>query len=229
MRRWTLLEIKNKIKRDLDLEDEDFIQDEEMIEYINEGIDMCEAQIHNICEDYFLTEAAFPIVTGTQLYDLPTDIYGMKVRGLIYNNGTTIFPVKRVRELNKFIKAAVQNQFPAALDYSYMLVNSSGADPQIKLIPAAQETSSNMTIWYLRNATELAVDADECDIPEFVYYVIQYAKVRCYEKEVGHPNSESAKAELARLEKLMLDTLSEMVPDGDNEVEKDLSIYEEMN
>jgi len=229
MRKWTLAQIKSKIQRDLDLQDEDFIQEDELVEYINEGIDMCEAHIHTLYEDYFLTSTTLSWVSGTAEYALPDDIYADKVRGLLYNNGTTIFEIPRIKDKSKFLKAALLKEFPPTLDYAYIIKNSSGEDPKIVFFPTVQETSSNVTLWYLRNASELSADTDTCDIPEFVYYVIQYAKVRCYEKEVGHPNYEPAKQELARLEELMVSTLEEMVPDADNEIEKDMTTYWEMS
>ena len=50
---WTLGQIKAKVKRDLDIESEVFIQPDELIEYINDAIDEAESEIHSLYEDYF--------------------------------------------------------------------------------------------------------------------------------------------------------------------------------
>ena len=72
------------------------------------------------------------------------------------------------------------------------------------------------------------IDSDSvCDIPEFVDYILQFMKVRCYEKE-GHPNTTMAMGLLDYKKKNMINTLSNMVPDGDNLLDQDNSFYWEM-
>ena len=87
---------------------------------------------------------------------------------------------------------------------------------------------AKMRVWYFRNANRLELLEDVCDIPEFVHFVIQYMKLKIYEKE-GNPNMGLAKTELEEQRRQMVSTLSSMVPDGDNEIEKDLSHYEDMS
>jgi hypothetical protein len=70
-------------------------------------------------------------------------------------------------------------------------------------------------------------DTSICDIPEFTSFVIQWMKMRCYEKE-GDPRFEGAAGLVQQQRKQMIDTLTNMVPDGDNEVEMDTSFYEDM-
>jgi len=70
-------------------------------------------------------------------------------------------------------------------------------------------------------------DTSVCDIPEFVDFVLQYMKVRCYEKE-SHPNLGLAVAALESKRKNMNDTLANMVPDGEQELEQDTEFYRDM-
>jgi len=228
MKIYTLLELKDKLKDDLDLHDETFIRDPELTAYLNEAIDSAEAEIMGLYEDYFLTKANLSLVSGTDSYDMPADMYANKIRGIIYANGSTIFPIKRVRFMDKFEKIADLTQYPPTTEYVYYFNNSAVDGRQIVLIPPARETNATyVTVWYIRNATRLEVDADECDIPEFYSYVLQFAKVRCYEKE-GHPNAPLALQMLEGLKRQMVETLSDMIPDGDDTVEMDLSHYMEM-
>ena len=54
----TYADLKSYLEKELDLEDETFITADEMQSYFNEAVDMIEAAIHNIYEDYFLTNAS---------------------------------------------------------------------------------------------------------------------------------------------------------------------------
>lgn len=227
---WTWAQIKAKVEFDLDLQDEIFIQPQELSGYGNEAIDEAEAEIHAIYEDYFLTSAPLDLQTGISEYPLPTDIYAHKIRGIIYSSGGITFQIPRIRDWNKFIKMALEMQYPATTTYSYIIKNASALiGPRIILFPPARETSSSVaTLWYLRNANRIVDDDSICDIPEFVSFVIQFIKVRCYEKE-GHPNLQFATLALQKQRELMIETLTDMIPDGDNNVEMDLTSYEEMN
>lgn len=227
MKRWLLSEIRAKIEADLDLEDEDFIQPEELVGYVNEGIDTCEALIHTLYEDYFLVSGNITLVNGTSAYDLPADIYADKVRGIEYINGSKIYQVKRIREADRFHTISLINTSAGVFDYAYYITNPA-AGPKINLVPTSYEAGALLNIWYLRNAAELVNDTDECDIPEFAQFVIQFAKVKCLEKE-GNPMLSEAVALLDNYRKLMIDTLSTMSPDGDNTIEADNSHYEEMS
>lgn len=229
MKRWTLEEIKDKLMRDLDLEAEDFVTDHELIDIINEGIDDCEALIHGLGREneYFLAKGTINLVQGQDTYDLPSDIYANKILAINYVNGSTIYPVRRMRAAHRFSDIEVLKQFGGADDYKYLIIHDSTADGyKINLFPTTRETlTGGLVMWYIRNANRLEVDADICDIPEFVYYVIAFAKYQVLFKE-GHPNSQEAALELQRQKENMLSTLKEMVPDGDDELLKDFSHYD---
>lgn len=227
MRIWTYSEIKTKIEEDLDLEDETFITDNELLAYANEAVDEAEAEIHTVYEDYFLTKASLALVQGTEEYALPEDIYGNKIRRIMYRNGGDVYTVARIRDWRKFEEYTLELAYQSSTRYRYFIINSTVGAPKIVLSPPAKETSAaNVTIWYLRNANRFTDDDSECDIPEFVSFVIQYMKVRCYEKE-GNPLVQKALADLEQQRAQMNATLTAMVVDDDNEMEPDLSIYNE--
>jgi hypothetical protein len=115
-----------------------------------------------------------------------------------------------------------------------MVVVNSG--PKIRLSPAARETNATkVTVWYNRGckridtgATDTERDATVIDIPEFSNFLLSYVKCKVLGKE-GNPMLPEALQELANDRQLMVDTLQQMVPDNDDQINGDLSLYEEMN
>lgn len=222
MRLWTLAEIQTKVRSDTDNLDKDFITDIELNDLINESIDDAEAVIHTIYEDYFLTKANIALVNGTQNYALPSDIYANKIRKVLYDDGSLKYEITRLKNL-ELIPFVDSNEEC----YQYIITNVSGTGYRMMLLPTSRETSStNVTMWYLRNANRLVSSADTCDIPEFTNYVIQQTKMRMYEKE-GHPNVIKAIEDTRMIRELMVETLTNMVPDEHNEVQMDLSFYDD--
>jgi hypothetical protein len=327
MKLWTFGEVRQKLERDCDLEDETFITRDELVGYYNEGIDAAEAEIQKLNEDYFLTSASIDLTLGQSAITLPTDIYAQKIRSLIFSNGSEMYEVSRIRGSKKFIDLTDVNLYRTAEWYRYVLKNgTAGGQSTILLVPPSRETlTAALTLWYIRNAQRIPllgeyaidktvssvsaaantlsvtahglatgdmlkvsstltvptgltagtiyyaikVDADTIklatsllnaklgtaiditgagtgtitatlavtedlqdavviDIPEFSSFLIQFAKVRCYEKEPD-PRYDSAVIALAAHQKQMVDTLSERVVDNDNTVELDLSHYNEHN
>ena len=230
MRYWTLLEIKTKIENDLDLIGEDFIEsDVELVGLINEAIDNVEVEVHGINEDYFLKRGTITLVSGTDEYDLPSDIYGNKIRSIIYRNGNVVREIKRVKNSRKLLSyhEGLISSSSVNGDYEYIIVNETAGSPQIIFIPPVQESGAYVTVWYIRNANRLANDSDVLDIPEAANFVIQDVKVRCYEKE-GHPNLPKAVMDLETQKQKVIDSLTNAVPDNDNILEADTSFYDEM-
>ena len=226
--------IKAKVREDLGLEQETFVSDTELMRYCNEAIDDCESTILTTYEDYFLDYANIALVSGTSLYSLPSNIYATKIRGIVYNDGSLTYEIKRLRpraNYNRFVEIAnAVNNANTDDDYKYIIVNRTAtAGVQLKLVPAAQETSSDhVEVWFIRNANKITAESDYCDIPEFISFIYQFIKCKCYEKE-GHPNLEVAMIERERLRKEMVETLSNMIIDENTEIDKDITFYEEMN
>lgn len=230
MKYWTYAEIKDKVQKDLGIEQEEFVVESELIGYCNEAIDEAEAEIHTIYEDYFLARGTIDFVQGTELYSLPTDIYANKIRGIMFKNNGIVYPLDQIRFSDKFEDIMVNQEFNDSSRYRYLLLNSSATDGvQIQVVPAPRDNITGaLTIWYLRNANRIVDDTSLCDIPEFVHFVIQYIKLRVYEKE-GHPNMQLAARLVDQQRRQMVSTLTNMIPDGDNEIEQDLSFYEDMS
>lgn len=230
MRVWTWDEIKTKIQRDLDLEDEDFITEEELLGYANEAIDQAEQEVMGIYEDYLLADSNLALVSGTSLYALPDDIYAHKIRAVLYSDGSKWYPVRRLHKLEEIQLLEGSHITNSSNDYyHYIIMNEAGVGPRLRLIPTAQETSSsNVKLFYIREANRLEEDDDTMDIPEATNFVLQYMKLRCYEKE-GHPNQVKAINDLEREKEKLIETLSNMVPDEDNRLLADYSFYRDFD
>lgn len=212
---------------ELDLSDTLLANQSQVQEWFNQGIRKCQAKIHTIYEDYFLTRAAsnLALVSGADTITLPTNIYAGKLRGLVYTNGAIIYSLHRLKEWHKFIEYRLLRLTPnSAMRYHYFLVNNSAGAQAIVISPPAQENGTFLECWYIRRANEMTTGTDVCDIPEFVQYPYDYVRVKLYEKE-GHPMLPVAQADLAETDRLMIETLTEMVPDHDNRIEPDMSTY----
>ncbi len=229
-RYWTYAELNTKVEKDLDLEDELFVVDSEMLGYANEAIDEAERIVKAVYPDYFLDKATLTLVDGTSEYALPTRIYAHKIRRMTYRLGSTVYTIKRVRDWKKFeIYEEEQASTGTTSDLAYFVINQTAGAPRILFTrPAnAVDATATVTVWFVRQANRLAVDADVLDVPEAANYVMQFMKVKCYEKE-GHPNWSGAVAQLNAFEKALKEDLEEMVPDADDMIEMDVSFYDEM-
>lgn len=225
---WTLAELTAKIRNDLDLEEETFVRPDEITDYINEAIDEAESEIHGLYEDYFLTRATLNLVADQELYDLPGNIYGDKIRRITYNNTSSVYKIERIQDWKKFEKYEIARNFETSDLYQYFLLNNEPGEVKILLTPKARETGPFATVWYIRQANRLVNPTDKCDIKEAHNFILQHAKKRIYEKE-GHPNVQLAIADLERERMIMVSTLASRAPDAENEIELDMSFYEEMN
>lgn len=230
-RYWTYAELKQKVEQDLDMEGETFVQPTEVLGYFNEAVDRAEECIHTLYEDYFLDKDTITFMSGTNEYALPSRIYAHKIRRIIYRNGTRVFAVPRVQDWRKFEQYAldlVGGTMGSASDYRYFILNQSAGNPRILFTPEVGEDGTFITVWFLRQANRFVTDTDILDLPEAANYVMQYVKCRIYEKE-GHPNLAKALNDLQELRESLEGTLATMIPDADNEIEMDMSFYQELN
>lgn len=215
-------EAKAIIKNDLDLVDETFIDDTMLDAWGNAAIDEAEKHILAINEDYFLQTADVPLVEGESLIALPTGILGYKIRKLFYDNGAQRYEIKRIRKLTDVPNVHAND------GYRYLMVNVAGTGARMKLFPASRETSSaNATVWFIGNANRIVDDDTELDIPEALNFIITYVKLECLRRE-GNPGQASMQGERERQRTLLIESLSDMVPDEDNEIQIDTSFYDEM-
>lgn len=225
---FTLGNIKDLVKSELDLEDEDFIDETELTAFINQAVREAEAEIHKLgLEDqYFRSSADLGLTSGTGSYSPPSDMYADKIIRIQYDSSDRMFEIERLRGVDALEEFHWLRRYGTNTSfYKYMLKNTAASGRKIELAPAAYETNSYATVWYIRHAKELSATSDVCDIP-FIDFILQFVRDKCMNKErftLDAPPSPALQAQ----RQLMIDTLSEQVPDGNNELEKDISHYEE--
>lgn len=233
---WTLAQVKAKIDKELDLENEDIVQPEEFVGYVNDAVREVVAEMSKLSveDTYFHKFAAFPLVANQADYVLPTDIFANKIKALVYNDDTAIYRIRRIRgneiyaRMESLQKYAVSENRPVC----YALFNSGvSTGYSLKIIPTPRVNVPFVTMYYLRQANELALDDDGTgliDCPEeFIQFLIAFVKVKCLAKEIGNPNLPFAMKDEDRCRALMIQTLTDQVEDSDNTVPLDLSHYME--
>ena len=224
---FTYQEVREKVERDLHLEARNFIKPDEMIGLCNEAIDEAEAEIHGLYEDYFLTYAAITFASGTDEYDLPANIYGHKVRRFLFENGSERYTIHRLRDWHKFEIQSESNFNPDSVRYRYFITNASAGNSKLVLVPVSTHAGAFGKLWYIRQVEHVTQDSDTVDIPEFANFVMQYMKWRIYEKRGHSEYMAKAERDLERQRGLMVGTLEAMVADAADEIEPDMSVYEE--
>lgn len=146
----TYSQLKLFVQNKLDIRDEDFIDDAELLEYTEEALKYCEAEIHklNIEDQYFVSHAVVPMVVGKFDYDMPSNIYGNKLLRVIYSNGTFTTPLKRVRDSKRFERSEDVRKYGTvtAGEYGFMLINNDiRSGTKMRLYPTPTESSSVVT------------------------------------------------------------------------------------
>lgn len=232
---WTWGEILAKMKSELDLDEEDFVDDDEMREYANDAIDEAEALIHTLNEDYFLTkyptDEGVDFVDGQDLYDMPDDIYAMKIRKVIVYMDTLVYECSRLPTLEKFLEFRLARVYPNSNNYDigYFVTNATSSDPRLQFSPVPTN-GGKFEVWYIRNANRLEDPEDVCDIPEFVRYVFDYIRERvCWKEAAGSPKHQDSVQKCTETKQRMLNALQDMAVDGEDELPLDMSFYEETN
>lgn len=228
----TLYDIKTKISRDLDIEAEEFIQPEELTEYINDAISEAEAEIINLGlrDKYFLARGTpISLVAGQADYDLPSTLYGNKILKIIYQSGSDIYALDPIDSEQMFEDISILNQYNTTDLYRYLIRHDTPGQEKLQLVPTARENIANaLTIWFYREANKLEVDADICDLPEIaIQFVYQYVRTRVYEKERGQ-SWMVAKEQLSQIQEKMVKTLQQQISDSElTKVDHDFTTYEE--
>lgn len=221
----TLKEIRDKVIDDLDLYEETFVDEPEIDQFINEGIKKAESNIHTLYEDYFLSTYTISITPSEYLYDYPSDIYANKVRMIIFQDGNDAYEVKRAINVKENLLYEKVAQPTSGCTLKWYPINTASDGRKIRIFPNTSDTGT-LEIWYIRNAAQLVNDGDVCDIDEFSTLVELHAKTQILLKD-GDPRA----ADMALLEQKegerMVNSLSDMVQDDDNEIFQDLSHYEE--
>jgi hypothetical protein len=225
MQFFTFSDLKTKLGNDYDITDENFVNDTELVGYINEAIDDAETAIHNLHHEkkYFLNNGWVTLVNGTQEYGLPSDIYGNKIRLLMYINGATKYPIKMIKMIEDipFITAGDE--------YQYLLINDPTNYVRLQLHPTPAEAGQYVRAWYIRNmkrlTTSLTDSTNICELPECTNFVYRHVGYSLARKTRRTDIITNAKEDLRIQYDLMTTALNPMTSEEDSEMRMDLSSY----
>lgn len=212
----TLGQVRNKVLREHDLLEETFITPDEIDSYIREAIDIAESLIVTEYEDYFLSGTDWATISSE--VDLPTDIYANKLRKVMV----------RANSSDEFGIQIFKNNHLQSTKYGYNIYHKSNQTPKLVFENLGTDINQYKLI-YIRNANRPTLVSDIIDLPEVaIYFVTQYVKVRCYEKE-RDPLADRALQELGIIKETMIDTLANMVDDGSEIMMPDMTFYAEFD
>ena len=142
MKIWKYSEMSNKVLVDLDLADETFINPVELAGYFNEAIDEAESEINTIPRyDYFKRNAYIPVVSGNRSYAMPPGIFIHKIRQVMYQNGSIIYPIVQFKMRYEFEDQAFSEFYGKPDDYRYQFLNPAPGQWRLYFTPVSRETA----------------------------------------------------------------------------------------
>jgi hypothetical protein len=139
------------VQNKLDIRDEDFIDSTELLQYTEEALLYCEAEIHklNIEDQYFVAHDVVPLVYGQDMYNLPSNIYGNKILRIVYSDGSSICNIPRRTQKERFADSVYDTTIAPTVNgqYSYMLTNLGQLNGnRMRFYPKPQEASDTVTV-----------------------------------------------------------------------------------
>lgn len=186
----TLATLRQRALERADMVNSDFIEDDELLEYINSSY----AELYDILvskfEDYY-TPAPTPFsITSGNTYNLPSDFY--KLRGVDYLiSGSDYVPLRKFNFNERHADSTVR-RFRGTSKLRYRIVGT-----KLYIEPAANAVGSYQ-IWYIPLFTPLSSESDTVNgVNGWEEYIVVDAAIKMLNKEESDTGSlEVAKAKL---------------------------------
>ena len=175
----TLLNIQEQVRNRADMKESSFVEDSELIFYINQSI----KELHDLItdaygSDYYSETYEFLTVLNQDAYDLPADFY--ELRGVdVKLQGDTWFTIQRYNfnERNRYKEPTTWAVYNAP-HIRYRLVGD-----KLRFNPPA-DTNTPIRLWYIPKAQNLVLATDAYnDFNGWIEYVIVDAAIKCLQKE----------------------------------------------
>ena len=150
----TYSKIKSYVENRLDLLDEGFIRNEELLQYTEEALRYCEAEVHTLGIEnlYFEAQDVITLTTRDQDYSLPSNIYGRKITRMIFNGGDSIYPIFRITHKGRYTDSAITDRYSGDNTYRYYLINNNSVDGTLlRFHPKPQDTT--VTTYFTADTT----------------------------------------------------------------------------
>lgn len=173
----TLAELKLQARYKADMVDSDFVEDAELLTYINSSI----AELHDLLvssygNDYFLASTTITILPNVDNYSLPSTFYKLRgVDAMLNNSEWTTLKQFNFNERNRFTQLANYNSLESV---RYRIQGSS-----IYFVPSPDQ-GTTVKVWFTPLAVKLEDDSDELnDLNQYAEYVITDAAIKMLQKE----------------------------------------------
>jgi len=227
----TFGELNDELVKELDLAEEEFIDQPELMRLWNRAVGVAEGHLITLGlkDKYLLGRENISLVLGQEEYALPATIYGNKIIKIIYRVGSVLYTVLPLESKDMFENYEYLNNYTSTDTYRYMITHTTPGSQKLLIVPKARASETNaLTIWFSRNANRYTADTDICDLPTAAYeFLNSFVTEKVYKKE-SHINFENAKAERMEKEQLMQSVLSGQISDNEiTLIERDMSAYEE--
>lgn len=180
-RTFTVSELITRIRERSNTERSNFVTDDEIIRYIDQGYTKLYDLIVSKFENYYINDYSFQTTGTTQFFDLPTDFYKMVGLDQFQNtsgsgdNALTVRPFN-FNERNRYnnILFAVT----AAAFYRYLIQGS-----KIKILPPP-DAGITFKMWYVPAPTKITSTAQTIDgVSGWEEVVVLYAAVQIMNKQ----------------------------------------------
>jgi hypothetical protein len=174
----TLLQLKNRARQRADMETSDFIEDSELVGYINASLaELYDLMVAAYGEDYFLDNYTFSTVASQADYSLPADFY--KLKGVDARiNGSDWYSIRPFNFNERNRNQDVTWGLIGGPNVRYRIVGSN-----IKFSPLP-EGIYPMQLWYVPLAPTMAADGDTFDdLNQYGEYVVIDAAIKMLQKE----------------------------------------------
>lgn len=180
-RSFTVSELITRIRERSNTERSNFVTDDEIIRYIDQGYTRLYDLIVSKFENYYINDYSFQTTGSTQFFDLPADFYKMVGLDQFQNtsgsgdNALTVRPFN-FNERNRYnnILFAVT----AAAFYRYLIQGS-----KIKILPPP-DAGITFKMWYIPAPTKITSTAQQIDgIAGWEEVVVLYAAVQIMNKQ----------------------------------------------
>lgn len=222
-------DIKAEVQKDHGIEGDPDYDEQELINLCNRAINRVESRVIQLQQDYFLVRAnPIPVTSGVTEYDIPSDIYGNKIRRVFWNQeGYNRKRLYRATNIDDMEEMRDYSSYDYKKKLRYMILNDAVNGRKITL--SYSDSDANLIIYYTRNANRFTVTGGNgqiCDIPEFADAVIAHMKYSI-EKKDKSPTTVASKQDYIEIMEELTSSLGQAVNDEDTTIEPDSEIWED--
>ena len=221
-------DIKQDIQETHGIETDASYTEQELINMYNKAQTIIESEVIKLQQDYFLAKTSFAVTKGITTYDLPSDIYGYKIRRTWWEeSGLNKQKLWRATNLDDMERELTYYQTNYNKKLRYIILNPSAGNAQLEL--SYSENDATIIMYYTRNPIKFTVnngDSQVCDIPEFADAIKAHMSYQIEWKDKS-PTLEHTKQDFKEMLSYLTNSLAVSVNDEDTMIEPDTELFDE--